>query len=189
MSAETLQKYAGLYASLDVLKSVSRSDGAIIISGEDDDGLKTLARIVAARVCGIRTDKAFDEHADIIVYPKAKDEKKSKSKAQISDGQKSKRYAISVEDIKEIIDSLYLTPFELDKKVFIIENAESMSEICQNKLLKSLEEPPPRVCLILCASSRLLPTVMSQCNKIDLPHFDIAVVERELGKYLSIIHN
>lgn len=185
MSETVLQKYAGLYASLDALKSVSRSDGAIIISGEDDDGLKTLARIVAARVCGIADDKAFDEHADIIVYPKAKDEKKSKSKSKSDDGPKSKRYAISVDDIKEIIDSLYLTPFELDKKVFIIENAESMSEICQNKLLKSLEEPPPRVCFILCASSRLLPTVTSRCNKIDLAPFDIAVVESELGKYHS----
>ena len=174
-----LQNYAYLYAGLDSIKNVTACT-SVLLSGEDDDGLKVLSRIVAARLCGISDDRSFDEHADIIVYPRPQDEKKSKTK---SGGEKSKRYAISVDDIKEILDSLYLTPFELKNKVYIIENAESMSEICQNKLLKSLEEPPPRVCFVLCSSGKLLPTVESRCNRIELPPFDIEVVERELSKF------
>lgn len=174
----SLKKYAYLYAELDCIKNVGNS-AAVLLSGEDDEGLKVLSRIVAARMSGISDDAAFDEHADIIVYPRPNEEKKSKSKS----GEKSKRYAISVDDIKEIVDSLYLTPFELNNKVYIIENAESMSEICQNKLLKSLEEPPPRVCFVLCASGKLLPTVESRCNRIELAPFDVAVVERELSKF------
>ena len=180
MSELSLKKYSYLYAGLDCLKNISADACAILLSGEDDDGLKVMSRIVAARLCGITDEQAFNEHADIIVYPRPADDKKSKTK---SGGEKSKRYAISVDDIKEILDSLYLTPFELKNKAYIIENAESMSEICQNKLLKSLEEPPSRVCFILCSSGKLLPTVESRCNKIELPPFDIAVVERELGKF------
>lgn len=183
MSEISLKKYSYLYAGLDCVKNVSADASAILLSGEDDEGLKVLSRIVAARMCGISDKQALDEHADIIVYPRPADEKKSKTK---SGGEKSKRYAISVDDIKEILDSLYLTPFELKNKAYIIENAESMSEICQNKLLKSLEEPPPRVCFILCSSGKLLPTVESRCNRIELPPFDIAVVERELGKFHKV---
>lgn len=180
MSVDVLKKYAYLYAGLDGIKSVDGNCSSVLLSGEDEDGLKVLARIVAARICGISDEHAFDEHADIIVYPRPAEEKKSKTK---SGGEKSKRYAITVDDIREILDSLYLTPFELKNKVYIIENAESMSEICQNKLLKSLEEPPPRVCFVLCSTGKLLPTVESRCNRIELPPFDVAVVERELGKF------
>lgn len=179
MSVE-LKKYAHLYAQTG-LKNISGFTGnAFLLSGEDEDGLGVLARLVAARVAGLDEARAFDEHADIIAYPKPPEQKQSKTG---KDEPKQKRYAISVDDIKEIIDSLYLTPFELNRKVYIIENAESMSEICQNKLLKSLEEPPPRVCFVLCATGRLLPTVRSRCNTIELPPFDIATVENELKKY------
>lgn len=177
-----LTKYAHLFAALDGIKNIaSARASAFLLTGEDDDGLKILARIVAARLCGVSDEKAFDEHADIVVYPKPAEEKKSKGKS--GQAEKQKRYAVSVDDIKEIIDSLYLTPFELDRRAYILENAESLSEICQNKLLKSLEEPPPRVCFILCSSGKLLPTVESRCNKIELPPFDIRTVENELGKY------
>ncbi len=182
--SDLLQKYAELYEDLPVLKSVGEDHAsAFLLSGEDADGLATLAKIVAAKLCGISSEQVFGGHTDIIVYPKPPEEKKpSKSKAK-SSADKQKRYTISADDIREIVDSLYLTPFELEKRVFILENAESMSEICQNKLLKSLEEPPPRVCFILCAGGRMLPTVESRCNRIELPPFSVDTVERALGKY------
>lgn len=183
MSEVGLDKYVSLYAALPCAAVSREHASAFLIVGEDADGTSALARIIAARVCGLPDVRAFDEHADIVVYPKPPDIKKTgKSKSKSADD-KNKRYAISVDDIREIVDSLYLTPFELDKKVFIIENAESMSEICQNKLLKSLEEPPSRVCFILCAGGKLLPTVESRCNRIELPPFPLDVVERELGKF------
>lgn len=182
MSELCLDKYAALYAALPSAEVSGEHASAFLIAGEDRDGTATLARIIAARVCGLPDDRAFDEHVDISVYPKppeAKKQAKGKGKAASEGGKRT----VSVDDIREIIDSMYLTPFELNKKVFIIEDAESMSEICQNKLLKSLEEPPAGVCFILCASGKLLPTVESRCNRIELPPFDIAVVEKELNKY------
>lgn len=184
MNAE-LVKYAPLYASVNAIAAIDdKSDAsAFLLGGEDDEGLKVAARIVAAKLCGLSTDEAFKEHADITVYPRPDEEKKPKGKK--AEAEKNKRYTVSVDDIREIIDSLYLTPFELDKKIIIIENAESMSEICQNKLLKSLEEPPPRVCFVLCTSGKLLPTVESRCNRVELAPFDRSVIERELMKYHS----
>lgn len=181
--AIALSKYSHMFEEFASVRAVDENFGAssILLSGEDADGLKALARIIAARLTALDTETAFDEHADIIVYPKPAQDKKSKGKK--ADGEKSKRYAISVDDIKEIVDSLYFTPFELNKRVFIIENAENMSEMLQNKLLKSLEEPPLRVCFVLCAAGRMLPTVESRCCKIELPPFSVERVASELSKY------
>lgn len=184
MSAELLKKYATLYGSLDILNAVTAESGAgaYLLSGEDADGLNVLARLAAARLVGLPTERAFDEFADIQTYPKP-DAKQKAAKGKKPEAEKQKRYAISVDDIKELIGTLYLTPFELTKRIYIIEGAESMSEICQNKLLKSLEEPPRSVCFILCASGALLPTVESRCNRIELAPFPVATVERELAAY------
>lgn len=182
---QSLRKYCGLYAQNIAIQAVKGwRSGAFLLCGEDGDGLAALARALSARLLGMPTESAFDEHADIIVYPKPKDEKKQSKKSK-SDGEKSKRYAISVDDIREIVDSLYLTPFEREGRIFIIENAETMSEVCQNKLLKSLEEPPPRVCFILCSSGRLLPTVESRCTRLELSPFSVQTVERELKAHCN----
>lgn len=181
---EGLVKYAGLYARNGAVTAIDYSAraSAYLICGEDEDGIAVLGRILAAKLCGLDVDRAFDEHADIITYPQAQDAKKP-AKGKKTEADKPKRYAVSVDDIREIVGSLYLTPFELDKRVYVIENAESMSEICQNKLLKSLEEPPPRVCFVLCATGRLLPTVESRCNRIELPPFGVDEIAAELKKY------
>lgn len=184
MSAELLKKYSGLYESLDILKTVTSDSGAsaYLLSGEDAEGLNVLARLVAARLTGLPYARAFDDFADIQTYPKP-DVKQKASKGKKQETEKQKRYSISVDDIRELIGSLYLTPFELSKRIYIIEGAESMSEICQNKLLKSLEEPPRSVCFVLCAGGALLPTVESRCNKIELAPFSVETVERELNAY------
>ena len=177
MNAE-LAKYAELYGKLDIVTGISQSDGgSFMISGEDGDGLALTARLVAARLCGIPFEKALAEHADIIVYPNPQG---GKTTAKKGGAEKPKPPMVSVDDVREIVASLYLTPFELDKRIYIIENAESMSEICQNKLLKSLEEPPPRVCFILCAGGAMLPTVESRCRQLRLAPFPVEVVRREL---------
>lgn len=184
MSAELLKKYSGLYGQSDVLTALSvERAAAYLLSGEDGDGLCVLARLVAAKLCGIPTEKAFDDHADIAVYPRAEEKSAKPSKTKKSDADRQRRSIVTVDDVRDIVDSLYLTPFESDKRVYIIESAESMSEICQNKLLKSLEEPPSHTCFILCASGRLLPTVESRCIKLELAPFSAETVARELKKY------
>lgn len=176
---EFAKAHADLYRSLDILcpYDVNSPQSAFLLIGEDSDGLSVLARFLAARLVGVSESRALDEHADVMVFPKVDREQKSK-KGKKADAAKSA--PVNVDDIRDILDSLYLTPFELSRRAYIIENAESMSEICQNKLLKSLEEPPPRVCFILCASGALLPTVESRCTKIELPPFSTDTVYNRL---------
>lgn len=181
MSAELLKKYVGLYDKLDVLKllDAKTAAGAYLLGGDDADGLHLLARLVAGRLSGLSAEAALEDHADIIVYPKKDEAKPSKGKKD--EKPKARASVMSVDDVKDIIGSLYLTPFELNRRYYIIEYADSMSEVCQNKLLKSLEEPPPRVCFILCATRAMLPTVESRCHSIRLAPFPIDVIRDALA--------
>lgn len=78
-----------------------------------------------------------------------------------------------VEDVETIIDSLNVVPAENEYKVYIIGNMQECSIRVQNKLLKSLEEPPKFVKFVLLTKNinSLLPTIISRCEKYSLPMF------------------
>ncbi|MFL5675531.1 MAG: AAA family ATPase [Chloroflexota bacterium] len=72
--------------------------------------------------------------------------------------------------VKDLITELQLMPVEGGARVAIIEAADRMNEDAQSALLKTLEEPPAGVTIILCADAeaRLLPTVRSRCFRVRL---------------------
>lgn len=72
--------------------------------------------------------------------------------------------------VRDLISELALMPVEGRARVAIVEGAERMNEDAQAALLKTLEEPPAGVVIVLCADqeSRLLPTVRSRCARIRL---------------------
>ena len=72
--------------------------------------------------------------------------------------------------VRDLIAELALMPVEGRARVAIVEGAERMNEDAQSALLKTLEEPPAGVNIILCADqeTRLLPTVRSRCARIRL---------------------
>jgi DNA polymerase-3 subunit delta' len=80
------------------------------------------------------------------------------------------RTEISIDDIRELQHLANLPPYEGKCKVFIIEDAEYLSTEAANSLLKVLEEPPPKVTWLLLAADeqRLLPTVASRCQRLEL---------------------
>ncbi len=71
-------------------------------------------------------------------------------------------------------------------RVAIVDTADDMNDAAANALLKMLEEPPPRAMLILLSNvpGRLLPTVRSRCQRLDLRPLDDAVLEAELARLL-----
>jgi DNA polymerase-3 subunit delta' len=77
-----------------------------------------------------------------------------------------------------------LPPYEGKCKVFIIDGAEYLSTEAANCLLKSIEEPPPHIMILLLAAEepRLLPTVVSRCQRIELKPMPSAEIERILIK-------
>jgi DNA polymerase-3 subunit delta' len=72
--------------------------------------------------------------------------------------------------VRDLIGELALMPVEGGARVAIIEAADRMNEDAQSALLKTLEEPPAGVTIILCADAeaRLLPTVRSRCFRVRL---------------------
>lgn len=72
--------------------------------------------------------------------------------------------------VRELVVELALMPVEGGRRVAIIEGAGRMNEDAQSALLKTLEEPPAGVTIILCADgeARLLPTVRSRCFRVRL---------------------
>jgi DNA polymerase-3 subunit delta' len=86
--------------------------------------------------------------------------------------------------IRDLIVELALLPVEGGARVAIIEAAHRMNEDAQAALLKTLEEPPAGVTLILCADAEepLLPTIRSRCARLRLGPVGTREVEAILGE-------
>lgn len=76
-------------------------------------------------------------------------------------------------DIVKLIDESFYKPIEGDKKVFVVYLAHTMNAQAQNKLLKTLEEPPKGVHILLGATNEfsLLPTIKSRVKKLEISGF------------------
>ena len=72
--------------------------------------------------------------------------------------------------VRRLISDLALLPVEGGARVAIVERADRMNEEAQSALLKTLEEPPAGVTIVLCADreDQLLPTVLSRCVRLRL---------------------
>jgi DNA polymerase III subunit delta' len=89
-----------------------------------------------------------------------------------------------VDEVRErVIRASSYRPFESEKRVFVIEAAEQMRDESQNALLKTLEEPPDFVHLILLTAepSMLLETIASRCQSIDFAPLPPEAIEAALG--------
>jgi DNA polymerase-3 subunit delta' len=77
---------------------------------------------------------------------------------------------IGIDAVRALITELALLAAEGGERVAIIESAHRLTDDAQNALLKTLEEPPSGVTLILCAEDedRLLPTIHSRAARIRL---------------------
>lgn len=96
----------------------------------------------------------------------------------------AKTRTVKVEDITEVLESLYVMPYEGDRKVYVIYNAEQLSEVVQNKLLKTIEEPPKNVIILLTATNenKLLRTIVSRCRKVYVSPIGNDDIKTELVK-------
>jgi DNA polymerase-3 subunit delta' len=89
---------------------------------------------------------------------------------------------ISIDQIRDLERYASLKPFEGKSRVFIIDNADFMSSEAANCLLKTLEEPPPFVYMILLSTNEkaILSTILSRCQKLELRPIAISAIERAL---------
>jgi DNA polymerase-3 subunit delta' len=103
-------------------------------------------------------------------------------------GDTKARVEISIDDIRELQHNASLPPFEGKYKVFIIDGAEYLSTEGANCLLKTIEEPPPQVIILLLTAeeSRLLPTVVSRCQRLELKPLPSKEIEKILMESYGI---
>lgn len=94
-----------------------------------------------------------------------------------------KEGTIKIEQIREMQRKVVEKPIISNKKVYIIDNADTMKTEAQNCLLKTLEEPPEYVTIILICSNEgnLLSTIKSRCTRM---HFE-PIKDEEIKKYID----
>lgn len=90
---------------------------------------------------------------------------------------------IKVEYIREVIEKIIEKPIVSDRKVYIINDSEKMTKEAQNCLLKTLEEPPEFVTIILVSSNEnlILNTIKSRCASVKFNNIE----KQELQKYIE----
>ena len=90
---------------------------------------------------------------------------------------------IKIDQIRQMQEEIYTKPIISNKKVYIFDNADTMTKEAQNCLLKTLEEPPLYVIIILICSNEnnILVTVKSRCNKM---YFD-KISDAEIKEFLN----
>jgi DNA polymerase III subunit delta' len=93
---------------------------------------------------------------------------------------------LKVDEVRRIAPFFGMSAGEGGWRVAIVDTADDMNENAANALLKNLEEPPPKSLLMLLsdAPGRLLPTIRSRCQRLDLRPLDEATLASELKKRL-----
>jgi len=93
---------------------------------------------------------------------------------------------ISVNEIRRLGGFFGMTAGAGGWRVAIVDTADDMNDNAANAILKLLEEPPARAMLLLLANApgRLLPTIRSRCQRLDLKPLDTATAAAELERLL-----
>lgn len=147
---------------------------ALLFVGPHGSGKRTMARLLAQAMVCTSPQKPCGEcpackqflagsHPDVkVVRP----EKKS----------------IGVEEIRALIEALALRPYEGDRHIAMIEQADKMTPSAQNALLKTLENPPGEVMFLLItdAPGALLDTILSRCQAVRLGDIGVELCARVL---------
>ena len=156
---------------------------ALLLAGPSGVGKSTLALDIAAallcvaepgeRPCRSCRACRMVEHGN---HPDLHRLAPSGAGAAISIGGRAER------GVRDLVGDLALLPVEGGVRVAIVESADRMSEDAQSAFLKTLEEPPARTTIVLCADDeeRLLPTIRSRCARIRLGPMGIRDVEAVL---------
>jgi len=94
-----------------------------------------------------------------------------------------KEESIKTELIKNLTNDVLKKPLNGNRKIYIIDNSENMTREAQNTLLKTLEEPPEYIVIILITKNHnlLLNTIKSRCIKIQFAE----LTDEELIEYFN----
>lgn len=135
---------------------------AHLIIGEDGIGKSLIAKDFAMNILGVKADK---DYIDIVEY-------------------RTNKESFGIDSVREIISEANKKPYEFNKKIIIIYGGEKLTSQAQNALLKTIEEPPEGVFIIITSSSneRILDTIKSRCQIYKL----WPLSKEEMNEFISL---
>ncbi|MBQ0027842.1 MAG: DNA polymerase III subunit gamma/tau [Lachnospiraceae bacterium] len=94
----------------------------------------------------------------------------------------------SVDDVREIIDTVSFPPADAKYRVYIVDEVHMMTNNACNALLKTLEEPPSYCIFILATTDpqKLPITILSRCQRYDFRRISIDTIADRLEELTSI---
>ena len=89
-----------------------------------------------------------------------------------------------IDDIRSLIEHVQYAPSLGPYRIFIIDEVHMLTREAFNSLLKTLEEPPPHVKFIFATTEpeRVIPTVLSRCQRFDFASISREDIVRRLGQ-------
>ena len=156
---------------------------AYIIHGEKSTGKEFIARVFAMT---LQCEKGGTEPCNECHSCK---QALSKNQPDIIYVTHEKPNTISVEDIRaQVNNDVAVKPYSSKYKVYIINEAEKMTVQAQNAILKTLEEPPAYVVILLLVSNlqTLLPTIQSRCVTLNMKPVSDGLIRRYLMEELQV---
>jgi DNA polymerase-3 subunit delta' len=188
-------------ASVREMVAGGRVPGGLLFSGPDGVGKKTLARMLAKALVCERSDGDFCDacphcHRAEQMFTAAQEDlarrREIKEAARRVEGlvyfdfqilEPLTRF-ILMEQIRQLRHVAYTRPFQLPRRVFIIDDAQTVHWQAVDLLLKVLEEPPETTSFILVCSNpyELRPTIRSRCLQILFQPVDESAIRELLAK-------
>ena len=92
-----------------------------------------------------------------------------------------------IDDIRDLREKVNYAPNQARYKVYIIDEVHMLTKEASNALLKTLEEPPPHVIFVLATTEahKVLPTILSRCQRFDFRRISQADVVAKLARICS----
>lgn len=163
--------FARLFGNADTKQRLKRAilngtlPHALLVFGERGSGKRTLALEIASALMCKNSRGGSIPCGECINCKRVREGNHTDVKVL---RRQSGKATVGVEEVRIFRDDMFLSPTEADCKVYIVEDADTLTAQSQNALLKVLEEPPSNMYLIMLTTSadKILSTIKSRTQYI-----------------------
>ena len=169
MNFHNIYGHESLIGHLKTAILLNKVKHAYILHGEDESGKMMLAEAFAKMLLceDVETKQSREDSCDRCRSCLQAESKNHPDIIYVT----HEKASIGVEDIRlQLNNDIAIKPYSSEYKIYIIDEAEKMTEQAQNALLKTIEEPPEYAIILFLVNniSALLPTILSRCVQLNL---------------------